>query len=60
MNKCWECKNINKSIHMKLEDDVLYNVWCKVGEMEDENCSKYEKVEDRLLNEKDTKAINRL
>lgn len=60
MSKCWECEHINKSIHMKLEDDVLYNVWCKVGDMEDENCPKYEKLKDKLLNEKNTKAINRL
>ncbi|WP_312286869.1 hypothetical protein [Terrisporobacter sp.] len=41
MSKCWDCKHINKSIHMKLED---------------ENCCKYEKVEDRLLNKKITKS----
>lgn len=56
MTKCWECKHINKTIHMKLEDDVLYNVWCKVGDMEDKNCSKYEKVEDRLLNGENANA----
>lgn len=60
MNKCWECKHINKSIHMKLEDDVLYNVWCKVGDMENENCLKYENLKDRLLKNKNTKAVNRL
>ena len=41
MSKCWDCKNLNKSIHMKLENDILYNAWCKVGDMEDENCSKF-------------------
>lgn len=56
MNKCWECKHINKSIHMKLEDDVLYNVWCKIGDMEDENCPKYEKAKDKLLKDKNIKA----
>lgn len=56
MNKCWECKHINKSIHMKLEDDVLYNVWCKIGDMEDENSPNYEKVKDKLLKGKNTKA----
>lgn len=56
MSRCWECKYINKSIHMKLEDDVLYNVWCKVGDMEDGNCSKYEKVKDKLLKSEIAKA----
>lgn len=51
MNKCWECKYINKTIHMKLEDDILYNVWCKVGDMTNEDCLKYEKADDKLLNE---------
>lgn len=60
MSKCWECKHINKSIHMKLEDDILYNIWCKVGDMEDKNCCKYENVEDRLLDEENIKATNRL
>ena len=39
---CWKCVNFNKSIHMILEDDVLYNCWCKVGNVESEQCDKFE------------------
>lgn len=49
MSKCWDCKHINKTIHMKLENDILYNVWCKVGDMEDKNCLKFEKFKDKSM-----------
>ena len=26
---------------MKLEDETLYSIWCKVGNIEDENCDKH-------------------
>ena len=50
MSKCWDCKHINKTIHMKLENDILYNVWCKVGDMEDKNCLKFEKSKYKSIN----------
>lgn len=41
---CWNCKYLIKSIHMKLEDEILYSCWCEVGDMEDEKCEKYENI----------------
>ena len=41
-NKCTNCKNLQKSVYMKLQDETLYNVWCKVGNMEDKHCSSFE------------------
>lgn len=38
---CWDCEYLNKSIYMKLEDETLYNCWCKVGNMEADNCGKF-------------------
>lgn len=32
------------SIYMKLEDETLYNCWCKVGNMEADNCSKFKNI----------------
>ena len=39
---CWDCKNLQKSIHMVLEDNTLYNCWCEVGNIEDEKCDEFE------------------
>ena len=40
-NKCKNCKNLQQSVYMKLEDETLYSIWCKVGNIE-ENCDKFE------------------
>lgn len=39
---CWKCVNFNKSIHTISEDVVLYNFWCKVGNVESEQCDEFE------------------
>ena len=43
-NKCKKCKNLQQSVYMKLEDETLYSIWCKVGNIENENCDKFEEV----------------
>lgn len=40
-NKCKKCKNLQQSVYMKLEDETLYSIWCKVGNMENETCDKF-------------------
>ena len=35
--KCSNCKNLQQSVYMKLEDETLYTIWCKVGNIEDKN-----------------------
>lgn len=40
-NKCNNCENLQQSIYMKLEDETLYNIWCKAGNIEDKNCDKF-------------------
>lgn len=40
-NKCSNCENLQQSIYMKLEDETLYNIWCKAGNIEDKNCDKF-------------------
>lgn len=41
---CWDCEHLNKSIYMKLEDEILYNCWCKVGDMEEGSCDKFKNI----------------
>lgn len=40
--KCNNCKNLCQSLYMKLEDETLYSIWCKVGNIENEKCDKFE------------------
>ena len=37
-----KCKNLQQSVYMKLEGETLYSIWCKVGNIEDKNCDKFE------------------
>lgn len=40
---CLECKHLQKSVYMVLEDETLYNYWCKVGDVTNsEECDKFE------------------
>ena len=42
MNKnCNDCKNLKKSIYLKLEDEILYNIWCKFGDIEAKTCDNF-------------------
>ena len=41
-NNCNNCKYLQQSIYMKLEDETLYSIWCKVGNIEDKDCDKFE------------------
>lgn len=29
MQKCHRCIHLQKSVHMVLDDDILYSCWCK-------------------------------
>ena len=40
-NKCSNCKNLHQSVYMKLEDETLYSIWCKVGDVTSETCKKF-------------------
>ena len=42
--KCSNCKNLQQTVYMKLEDETLYNIWCKVGNIESETCYKFKEV----------------
>ena len=42
---CKNCKNLQQSVYMKLEDETLYSIWCKAGNIENETCDKFEDVE---------------
>ena len=39
--ECNNCKNLQESVYMKLEDETLYNYWCEVGNIEEETCDKF-------------------
>ena len=39
--KCNNCKNLQQTVYMKLENETLYSIWCKVGNIEGENCDKF-------------------
>jgi len=38
---CNNCKHLQRTIYMKLKDETLYNVWCKIGNIGDEKCNKF-------------------
>ena len=40
--RCSNCKNLQQSIYMKLEDETLYSIYCEAGNIEDKNCDKFE------------------
>lgn len=40
--KCNNCKNLCKSVYMKLEGKTLYSMWCEVGNIEYEECDMFE------------------
>ena len=39
--ECNNCKNLQESVYMKLEDETLYSYWCEVGNIEEETCDKF-------------------
>lgn len=40
---CCKCEHLQKSVYMILEDETLYNCWCKVGDViNSEECDKFE------------------
>lgn len=42
VDKCWRCKHLQTSVYMVLDNETLYNCWCKVGDMESkEKCNKF-------------------
>ena len=46
-NKCWQCQNLHKSIYMQLEDETLYNCWCDIGDVHnEEDCEHFKQIED--------------
>ena len=42
-SKCWKCKHMRKSIYTIFENETLYNCWCKVVDItNEEECDKFE------------------
>lgn len=43
VNECWKCKHLQKSVYIKLKNETLYNCWCKVADItNEEECDKFE------------------
>lgn len=40
-NKCLDCKNLGESVYMVLEEETLYNYWCKANSADHKNCDKF-------------------
>jgi hypothetical protein len=38
---CSNCKYLQQSVYLKLENETLCNVWCKVKSLMTENCDKF-------------------